>query len=154
MNTWLTDEKTKLKKEMEAKEKRRVKHDEVVLLDNIEQKLSMGLNLLKELAGALHVGVLRINPEPGCQINAGWRMEDSSLLVSSPCKLEPYPGCAKRGLGKGTVRFPPTLWLKAPPKDAAPAAGAIQDTEHCSHTPAEKESSQSSHEGKVRSHCQ
>ena len=53
LNTWLTDEKNKLLKEMEAKKtrkrRRRVK-DKVVLPDNIEQKLRMGLNLLKALA--------------------------------------------------------------------------------------------------------
>jgi len=103
LNTWLTDEKTKLKKEMTAERrqknnKRAVQDSELVLPDRIEQKLKMGLGLLKQLAEALHIGVLAINPEPGCQINAGWKAEDSSLLVSSPCKLEPYPGSAARGL--------------------------------------------------------
>ena len=131
LNTWLTDEKTKLKKIMmqERRQKggRPVKDSEVVLPDRIEQKLSMGLGLLKALAEALHTGVLKINPEPGCQINAGWKETDSSLLVSSPCKLEPYPGFGARGLGKHTVRFPSALQLKVPPKDAAPAAGANMD---------------------------
>jgi len=128
LNKWLTDEKTKLKKKMQDERKanglnrRKVKHAEVVLPDRIEQKLKMGLSLLMALAEALHTDVLKINPEPGCQINAGWKAEDSSLLVSSPCKLAPYPG-----LGKGSVRFPPALQLKAPPKDAAPAACANQD---------------------------
>ena len=128
LNKWLTDEKTKLKKKMHDERKanglnrRKVKHAEVVLPDRIEQKLKMGLSLLMALAEALHTDVLKINPEPGCQINAGWKAEDSSLLVSSPCKLAPYPG-----LGKGSVRFPPALQLKAPPKDAAPAACANQD---------------------------
>jgi len=128
LNKWLTDEKTKLKKKMQDKSNsngrngRKVKGAEVVLPDRIEQKLKMGLSLLMALAEALHTDVLKINPEPGCQINAGWKAEDSSLLVSSPCKLAPYPGWSK-----GSVRFPPALQLKAPPKDAAPAACANQD---------------------------
>ncbi len=131
LNRWLSDEKIKLKKKMQAERKTgkgklarrgRVKDAELVLPDRIEQKLRMGLSLLMALAEALHVGVLKINPEPGCQMNAGWKCEDSSLLVSSPCKLAPYPRW-----GKGSVQFPPALQLKAPPKDAAPAACANQD---------------------------
>ncbi len=73
LNRWLSDEKTKLKKKMQAERKMegktgkgklaRVKEAELVLPDRIEQKLKMGLSLLMALAEALHVGVLKINPE-------------------------------------------------------------------------------------------
>ena len=104
LNKWLTDEKTKLKKKMQdvrnsnSRNGSKVKDAEVVLPDRIEQKLKMGLSLLMALAEALHTDVLKINPEPGCQINAGWKAEDSSLLVSSPCKLA-RRSCAISRLG-------------------------------------------------------
>ena len=136
LTTWLKDEKTKLMKKINQERRKEGQRplsqtdaelDKLVLPDQIEQKLRMGLGLLMALAEALHVQVLKINPEPGCQHTAGWLPNDSSLLISSPCKLEPYPGFDSRGLGKDTVRFPPELQRKVPPKDAAPAAGAHPD---------------------------
>ena len=129
LNVWLTEEKKSLRKVQLAhnaqhctgKRKRNALPDPV-LPDNIEQKLWAGLNLLKELAAALHVAVASSNPEPGCDCELGWHLPDTSLLFSTPFGLVPCSNAGKQVCGQNAVRFPEALRLKVPPKEAAPAA--------------------------------
>ena len=85
------------------------------------QKLWMGLGLLKCLAENIHTGVNKNNPEPGIAADNKWRLQDCSLLVSTPSLLEQYPA-PRHGLPDKTRRFPADLRTKPPPPEAAPAA--------------------------------
>jgi len=85
-------------------------------------KLWAGLDLLKVLAQNIYTGVLAINPELNIKENFRWDIEDCSLLVSTPCPLEPYPNSKAWGLPAKTFRFPAGVRAKMPPDDAAPAA--------------------------------
>ena len=124
---WLTEEKTRLHKVQHEKnhcKKQREELPDPVLADNIEQKLWAGLNLLKELAIALHKAVTSINPEPGCDCELGMSLADTSLLYSTPFELVPCSAAGKQGCGNDlAVRFPEDLRLKVPPKEAAGESG-------------------------------
>ena len=89
----------------------------------------MGLTLVKYLANQIHVGVLNTNhlkTEHGCEgFSKGLQLQDTSLLVSVPRKLEPYPGRtgATRGwMGKDAVRFYQEQRGTVPAQGAAPPA--------------------------------
>ena len=97
--------------------------------DYIEDKLWMGLNILGNLANAMHNGALNATPlkqEPGCDhLDETLNREYTSLLVSVPRKLEAYPGCkggSLKWLGDKAVRFPSAQRARLPPDGAAPQA--------------------------------
>ena len=90
----------------------------------LKWKLKAGLDLLNLLSQNIFKGVLSINPETDLSKDAVWDNKDSSLLVSTPCPLEPYPAHlgSRWGIPKNSFRFPEGLRAKPPPEEAAPAA--------------------------------
>ena len=91
---------------------------------DLKWKLKAGLDLLKILSQNIYKGVLGIDPETDISSDTKWDIGDSSLLVSTPCQLEPYPnylGC-KWGIPRNSFRFPEGLRAKPPAEGAAPAA--------------------------------
>jgi hypothetical protein len=95
-----------------------------------EVKLRMGLNILLELVEKTNEGVLAteiVRSEPGCEdlytqmINP----ENTSLLISVPRKLEPYPGRTggREWMGRNSAtRFHAEQRATVPADGAAPAA--------------------------------
>ena len=96
--------------------------------DKIDVKLEMGLSILKNLAHEVHKGVLNTNTlqtEHGCNGFAeNLLLDNTSLLLSVPHKLEPYPGRtgARSWMGQHAVRFHQDQRGKVPAAGAAPAA--------------------------------
>ena len=147
---WLDDEKKMLMQQHEETERRNAEKDKAggakrrrgaqqdrnpdLGREYLEDRLQMGLALVKYLANAIHVGVLNTNhlkTELGCEgFSKCLQMQNTSLLVSVQRKLEPYPGRtgATRGwMGKDAVRFYQEQRGTVPAQGAAPAAeGATQ----------------------------
>ena len=139
LNAWIAVEEERRKKEKEREEKTRrsdggslpAKRPKVAAASESDpeeadhkvlvQKLWMGLGLLKCLAENIHKGANKNNPEPGIAADNKWRLQDCSLLVSTPSLLEQYPA-PRHGLPDKTRRFPADLRTKPPPPEAAPAA--------------------------------
>ena len=71
----------------------------------------MGLDILISLAHIIHKAVCNtpfLATEPGCKDFAeNLKLKNTSLLVSVPSKLEPYPGrnSSHSWMGKSAVRF-------------------------------------------------
>lgn len=149
----MSDEKEKLKKRREETDKRKLatqgapgdangstrkrKSDRTqpdpALDDDLEDRLWIGLGILKALARRIHVGVLNssfLATEPGCtNYCEDLNMANTSLLVSVPRKLEPYPGRhgdTKGWMGPKAVRFYQEQRGTVPAEGAAPAAVADQ----------------------------
>ena len=140
LNTWLTDEKTALKKQREEanrrkeaapalKKKKKIDTEpDPALNDDLEEKLKMGLDILIRLAHIIHEAVCNtpfLATEPGCKdFSEQLKLKNTSLLVSVPSKLEPYPGrnSSHSWMGKSAVRFWEAQRGTVPAKGAAPAA--------------------------------
>lgn len=150
----MSDEKEKLKKMRQETDQRKIatqgapgdakssgkkkqKVDRTVpdpaLDDDLEDRLWIGLGILKALARRIHVGVLNssfLATEPGCtNYCEDLNMVNTSLLVSVPRKLEPYPGRhgdTKGWMGRKAVRFYQEQRGTVPAEGAAPAAVADQ----------------------------
>jgi hypothetical protein len=90
----------------------------------------MGLDILIRLAHIIHVAVCNtpfLAAEPGCNgFSEHLMLENTSLLVSVPSKLEPYPGrtSSNSWMGDSAVRFWKEQRGTMPAEGAAPAAGA------------------------------
>lgn len=96
---------------------------------NLHAKLQMGLGIVMDLAQSIHTGVLNsgtIRTEAGCEnFCEPLRMENTSLLLSVPRKLEIYPGrtgAKREWMGVKAVRFHPAQRGTVPADEAAPAA--------------------------------
>ena len=91
---------------------------------DLKWRLKAGLNLLILLSQNIYKGVLGIDPETDLSEHTKWDIKDSSLLVSTPCPLEPYPNSFgdRFGIPRNSFRFPEGLRAKQPPEEAAPAA--------------------------------
>jgi hypothetical protein len=145
LNTWLTDEKTELKKKQQddakkrkeeegpayparKKQKRTNTEPDPALGDDLEERLQLGLDILLRLAHIIHEAVCNspfLATEPGCQgFSEPLSLENTSLLVSVPSKLELYPGrtSSKSWMGEAAVRFRKEQRGTVPPVGAAPAA--------------------------------
>ena len=140
MNTWLTDEKTALKKQREEanrrkeaapapKKKKKIDTEpDPALNDDLEEKLKLGLDILLRLAHIIHKAVCNtpfLATEPGCKdFSEQLKLKNTSLLVSVPSKLEPYPGrnSSHSWMGKSAVRFWEAQRGTVPAERAAPAA--------------------------------
>jgi hypothetical protein len=147
----LTDEKTALLKQREETKKRKAAEAAQVadiqvnncrkrkksyqterdpaLDDDMEDRLRMGLAILIELAGVIHKSVQDspfLATEPGCQdFCEGLTLKNTSLLISVPSKLEPYPGrtgVEKGWMGDKAMRFRKEQRGTVPAEGAAPAA--------------------------------
>ena len=92
----------------------------------IRAKLEMGLDILIQLATAIHRKALNTPPlkqEPGCEDFVDpFSLHNVSLLVSVLRKLESYPGGNEKGLGGKAVRFPAEQRARLPPDGSAPRA--------------------------------
>ena len=146
LKTWVNDEKIRLKRLKEQTEqrkksevttkdasnaKKRKKQSDTpdpALDDDLELKLWMGLHILKALARKIHNGVLNtcfLATETGCEHYAEeLNMKNTSLLVSVPRKLEPYPsrtGC-NSWMGTNAMRFYELQRGAVPAEGAAPPA--------------------------------
>ena len=92
----------------------------------ITAKLEMGLDILIQLAPAIHRKALNTPPlqqEPGCKDFVDpFSLHNVSLLVSVLRKLESYPGGNEKGLGGKAVRFPAEQRARLPPDGSAPRA--------------------------------
>ena len=89
----------------------------------------MGLDILIRLVHIIHEAVCNtpfLATEPGCKgFSENLHLENTSLLVSVPSKLEPYPGRTGRHnswMGKNAVRFWKEQRGTVPAEGAAPAA--------------------------------
>ena len=88
----------------------------------------MGLEILISLAHIIHKAVCNtpfLATEPGCKDFAeNLKLKNTSLLVSVPSKLEPYPGrnSSHSWMGKSAVRFWEAQRGTVPAEGAAPAA--------------------------------
>ena len=144
LNTWLTEEKTELKKKQQDAKKRREEEGpanparkkqkktntepDPALGDDLEERLQLGLDILLRLAHIIQEDVCNspfLATEPGCQgFSEPLSLENTSLLVSVPSKLEPYPGrtSSKSWMGEAAVRFRKEQRGTVPPVGAAPAA--------------------------------
>ena len=146
LKAWLEDEKETLKKQREEesenrkaqKKAPRIKKLRVsdpaapaapALDDNMEDRLWIGLSILKGLARCIHIDVLNsscLATEPGCEgYSEDLKMFNTSLLVSVPRKLEPYPrrtGEERGWMGKNAVRFYQAQRGTVPAEGAAPTA--------------------------------
>ena len=140
LNTWLTDEKTALKKQREEanrrkeaapapKKKKKIDTEpDPALNDDLEEKLKLGLDILLRLAHIIHKAVCNtpfLATEPGCKdFSEQLKLKNTSLLVSVPSKLEPYPGrnSSHSWMGKSAVRFWEAQRGTVPAERAAPAA--------------------------------
>ena len=141
--TWLRDEKTLLKKQREEANRRKEKEaapapkkrkkidtePDPALNDDLEEKLKMGLDILIRLAHIIHEAVCNtpfLATEPGCRgFFEHLKLENTSLLLSVPSKLEPYPGRTGRHnswMGQNAVRFWKEQRGTVPAEGAAPAA--------------------------------
>jgi hypothetical protein len=157
LNTWLTDEKTALKKQREEANRRKeaapaLKKKKIdtepdpALNDDLEEKLKMGLDILIRLAHIIHEAVCNtpfLATEPGCKdFSEHLKLKNTSLLVSVPSKLEPYPGrtSSKSWMGEAAVRFWKAQRGTVPAVGAAPAAAkgaaAAADGTHGGQAPA------------------
>ena len=147
VNAWLAQEKEQiLKRQQESdaqkaqeegggkangRRRKKKRPDDPVLPDNIEDRLEMGYTILINLVHDIHLGVLNTScllTEYGCSgLSTVLDMENTSLLLSVPQKLEPYPGRTgvKNGwMGKNAVRFHAEQRGTVPAEGAAPAAEA------------------------------
>jgi hypothetical protein len=95
----------------------------------MEERLRMGLDILIRLVHIIHEAVCNtpfLATEPGCKgFSENLHLENTSLLVSVPSKLEPYPGRTgrhKSWMGKNAVRFWKEQRGTVPAEGAAPAA--------------------------------
>ena len=92
----------------------------------IKAKLEMGLDILIQLATAIHKHALNTPPlkqEPECEDFVDpFSLHNVSLLVSVLRKLELYPGGKDKGLGGKAVRFPAEQRARLPPDGSAPRA--------------------------------
>jgi hypothetical protein len=151
LEAWVSDEKDNLKKLREETEKRKLletqgalegdsksfekrrKLDKTLpdpaLNDDLEDRLWIGLSILKTLSRRIHKGVLNtsfLKSEPGCSTySEEQNLVNTSLLVSVPRKLEPYPGrhgAAKAWMGTNAMRFYEEQRGTVPAEGAAPAA--------------------------------
>jgi len=143
LNAWLTDEKTALSKQRDeanrrkegvapSKRKKTKTESELrdpALDDDMEERLRMGLDILIRLVHIIHEAVCNtpfLATEPGCKdFSEGLKLENTSLLLSVPSKLEPYPGRTGRNnswMGKNAVRFWKEQRGTVPAEGAAPAA--------------------------------
>ncbi len=143
----MSDEKEKLKKMQEEtakqillesqgapvgstkKRKRDKTQPDPALNDNLEDRLWIGLSILKTLSRRIHKGVLNtsvLKSEPGCSTySEEQNLANTSLLVSVPRKLEPYPGrhgAAKAWMGTTAKRFYEEQRGTVPAEGAAPTA--------------------------------
>ena len=88
----------------------------------------MGLEILISLAHIIHKAVCNtpfLATEPGCKdFSEQLKLKNTSLLVSVPSKLEPYPGrnSSHSWMGKSAVRFWEAQRGTVPAEGAAPAA--------------------------------
>ena len=88
----------------------------------------MGLDILISLAHIIHEAVCNtpfLATEPGCKdFSEQLKLKNTSLLVSVPSKLEPYPGrnSSHSWMGKSAVRFWEAQRGTVPAGGAAPAA--------------------------------
>lgn len=151
LEAWVSDEKENLKKLRQETEKRKLletqgalegdaksfekrrKRDKTLpdpaLNDDLEDRLWIGLSILKTLSRRIHKGVLNtsfLKSEPGCSTySEEQNLVNTSLLVSVPRKLEPYPGrhgAAKAWMGTTAMRFYEEQRGTVPAEGAAPAA--------------------------------
>lgn len=151
LKAWLEDEKETLKKQREESENRKAQEkapdahhahvgrgkrlkkslpeSQPDLDADMEDKLWIGLAILKVLARCIHIDVLNsdcLATEPGCEgYTEELKMFNTSLLVSVPRKLEPYPrrtGEERGWMGKNAVRFYQAQRGTVPAEGAAPAA--------------------------------
>ena len=142
LDTWLRAEKTALKKQREEANRRKEKEaapapnkkkkkdtePDLALNDDLEERLRMGLDILIRLAHIIHVAVCNtpfLATEPGCNgFSENLKLENTSLLVSVPSKLEPYPGRTSSNgwMGNSAVRFWKEQRGTKPAEGAAPAA--------------------------------
>ena len=147
----MSDEKERLKKMRQESDQRKIANQgapgdakssrkkrkvdrtqpDPALDDDLEDRLWIGLGILKALARRIHVGVLNssfLATEPGCaHYCEDLNMVNTSLLVSVPRKLEPYPGRhgdTKGWMGRKAVRFYQEQRGTVPAEGAAPAAAA------------------------------
>ena len=114
------------------KRRKRDKSDKTLpdpaLNDDLEDRLWIGLSILKTLSRRIHKGVLNtsfLKSEPGCSTySEEQNLVNTSLLVSVPRKLEPYPGRhgAKAWMGTTAMRFYEEQRGTVPAEGAAPAA--------------------------------
>jgi hypothetical protein len=88
----------------------------------------LGLDILISLAHIIHEAVCNtpfLATEPGCKdFSEQLKLKNTSLLVSVPSKLEPYPGrnSSHSWMGKSAVRFWEAQRGTVPAEGAAPAA--------------------------------
>ena len=88
----------------------------------------MGLDILIRLAHIIHEAVCNtpfLATEPGCKgFSEHLKLENTSLLVSVPSKLEPYPSRTSSNgwMGNSAVRFWKEQRGTKPAEGAAPAA--------------------------------
>jgi hypothetical protein len=95
----------------------------------MEERLRMGLDILIRLVHNIHEAVCNtpfLATEHGCEgFSDRLKMENTSLLISVPSKLEPYPGRTGRKnswMGQNAVRFWKEQRGTVPAEGAAPAA--------------------------------
>ena len=154
LEAWVSDEKENLRKLREETEKRKLlemqgaepgapggaatssqkrkklktTQPDPALKDNLEDRLWIGVSILKTLSRRIHKGVLNtsfLKSEPGCSTySEEQNLVNTSLLVSVPRKLEPYPGRhgAKAWMGTTAMRFYEEQRGTVPAEGAAPAA--------------------------------
>ena len=94
----------------------------------MEERLRMGLDILLRLAHIIQEDVFNtpfLATEHGCKdFSEPLKLENTSLLLSVPSKLEPYPGRTGRNswMGDKAVRFWKEQRGTVPAEGAAPAA--------------------------------
>jgi hypothetical protein len=149
LDAWLKEEKAAREKKRQAEEQHKAgessresmpdsqsskrrrtaaqSRQDLALDDDLEDRLRMGLSVLIELAHEIHKGVLNtsfLQTEPGCGgFCENLYLENTSLLLSVPRRLEPYPGrSSSPWMGKDAVRFHQEQRGTVPAEGAAPAA--------------------------------
>jgi len=94
----------------------------------MEERLRMGLDILLRLAHIIQEDVFNtpfLATEHGCKdFSEPLKLENTSILISVPSKLEPYPGRTGRNswMGDKAVRFWKEQRGTVPAEGAAPAA--------------------------------
>ena len=94
-----------------TKQRKKKAERDPALDDDMEERLRMGLDILIRLVHIIHEAVCNtpfLATEPGCKdFSDRLKLENTSLLLSVPSKLEPYPGRTSSNgwMGNSAVRF-------------------------------------------------
>ena len=111
-----------------TKQRKKKAERDPALDDDMEERLRMGLDILIRLVHIIHEAVCNtpfLATEPGCKdFSDRLKLENTSLLLSVPSKLESYPGRTGTNswMGKNAVRFWKEQRGTVPAEGAAPAA--------------------------------